>query len=747
MALAPVKPAVMTATAVTTSMTTRAIMTTAVMTAMPSTTNPKSRVGLALTLGTFTVIALAALGCNGGADRYQPPALAGRAAPEPDAGTVTVLPSFPVTGINSTTLTLTGVEPATGPFSGGTNAVLRGSGFDDSVVVRVGGVEVDASEVTRDGKNRITIVVPAGKVGPADIEITRGDTTVVLRDGFIYNALAVAPEKGSTAGGSLVELTAGGVRFADDTEVEFDGVACTELRMDTPQRVICKTPAHGQGTVDVVARSASGATPPLIAQASYEFVETIDSAGGGLSGGAIQGTLNVTVVADGPVNNVIPGALVIVGNDPKTALKGKTDDRGSVTFANVDLKGPVTVHAAAHCFLRTSIVDFDAKDATLFLMPLFDPSCAGEPDVGQGVRQLAASVSGELIFPGREEFSVNSWDIVPPARENEERVAYVLTTQAGYNTRRISPSANGAELWRVAEQNAILGDRGYKYRITARSAGLAVFALAGIERKDTGHFTPYVMGIAHNVVTSPGEEVVDVDLTMNMSLDRELAVGVSGFQQGSGEELLDEYRVQAYLDLGGEGLIVRDVNSVSLDYLHRPTGTELFRFLGQPALAGSLADTSYTVLAGYFSTDATQRPYTQQKRNGVRPQDEPIRFDNFLGVPEVVSPAFGARIPDDRTLRFEIPGDDPDLIVVDIYGNADNLVWTEILPGAARAVPLPDLSLFDEEEMDLEPGFVRWMVTAVKIDNFKYNELDYGIYVSGSRYWTHDSANLFYARR
>jgi hypothetical protein len=691
------------------------------------------------------VCGFAAVGCSGEAD-YKPPALAGRPADETDAGGKSTLPTFPVTGINSTTLTLTGVEPGAGPFSGGTSATLRGSGFDDSVVIRVGGVPVEASEISRDSKNRITFVVPAGKVGPADIEITRGDDTVVLQDGFIYNALVVSPGMGAAAGGSLVELTAGGAQFAEDAVVEFDGVACTELRLDTPQRIICKTPAHAPGTVDVVARSASDATTPLIAKNSFEFAETLNALGGGLSGGPIAGTLNVTVVSDGAVNLVIPGAIVMVGNDPKTAQRGVTDMRGSVTFAKENLQGPVSVHATAHCFLRASIVDFDATEVTIFLGASFDPTCQGEAEVGTGVRQLAATVSGELLFPGREEFSVNSWDIVPKPRENEERVAYVLTTQAGYDTRRIPPSANGAELWRIAEQNAILGRRGYRYRMTARPAGLAVFALAGIERTDNHQFTPYVMGITHNVVTSPGEEVQGVNIDMNISLDHELAVGLSGFQSGAGEELLDEFRVRAYLDVGGEGLIIRDIGSMSFDSISRPTGAELFRFLGQPGLSGSLIDSSYTVLAGYFTNDPIGRPYTRQKRSGVRQSAEPVRFDRFLGVPELVSPSFGARIPEDRTLRFDIPGDDPDLILVDIFGGDDTLLWTQILPGSTRAVPLPDFSLIDGQA-DIAPGFVRWMVTGVKIENFRYNELDYNTYVAGTRYWTHDSANLFYARR
>jgi hypothetical protein len=83
---------------------------------------------------------------------------------------------------------------------------------------------------------------------------------------------------------------------------------------------------------------------------------------------------------------------------------------------------------------------------------------------------------------------------------------------------------------------------------------------------------------------------------------------------------------------------------------------------------------------------------------------------------------------------------------VDIFGSDDTLIWTEILPGSTRAVPVPDLSSLPNQT-DIAPGFFRWMVTAVRIDDFRYNELDYGTYVSGTRYWTHDAANLFNARR
>lgn len=684
------------------------------------------------------LLLLSASGCK---TDYKPQPLPDRPM-DADAGAAGSGAAFPITGINSGKLTITGVEPGTGPFSGGTTAVLRGSGFDDNVVVHVGGIAVQPGEIKRDGKNRLTIVVPAGMVGPADITITQGDTTVTLRDGFLYNALAVKPNSGAAAGGSLVELTVSGATLEDGTVVEFDGLPCTELHIQSPQSATCKTPPHDPGVVDVIARLPAPATP-LIAKQSYEFAETFDATTNGLSGGPIDGTINVTVVADAAVSNVVPGALVMLGNDPKTAQIGTTDKRGAITFSGPDLHGPVTIHATAHCFQKASIVAFDARDVTVLLAPSLDPTCQADGELGPATKQLAATVSGELIFPGHDEFDVNTWEIIPKPKDREIRVAYVFTTAASLDVRRIPPDGSGSELARLVEGSAIQGKHGFLYRITARPGGLAVYALVGLERLDTRAFTPYMMAIAHNVVTSPGEETKNVDMTVNITLDRELDVSLHDYPAAMADGP-SEFRVRAYADLGGEGLIAREVNNVALDLITRHTGSELFRFMGQPAFVNGLSDASYYVMAGYYSTDPDATTYTRLKQTGVRQSSQPLSLGPFIGIPSVVAPALGSRIPDDRTLRFSLDGAPADMILVEIYGGDDNLAWTELLPGDAREVPVPDFSLIPGQA-DLASGFIRWVVTAVKIDDFRYNEFDY-TYLA-TRFWTHDAANAFYARR
>jgi hypothetical protein len=660
---------------------------------------------------------------------------AGSASTNPDDH-----PDFPTTGIDATNLTLTGIEPASGPFSGGTESVLRGSGFDADAEVRFGGALVQPNQTKVLSGNRISVVVPAGTIGDADVTVTQGDTTVRLEAAFNYNALQLVPTQGSMSGGTLVEITAGGTTFDENVIVEFAGEPCTDLTVLAPARIRCKAPRHELGRVDVVAHWTDDSRPQLAARSAYEYVETLDAEQGGLSGAPIQGTLNVAVMND--LGFVIPKALVVVGNDlKKSRYRGLTDERGSIVFSGDDLRGPVTVHASAKCYQKGSIVSFDAENATIILSAAFDLSCqsSGEGPARRG--SLGALISGELIFPGVDEFGVNDWSIVPKPRASEIRVAYVFTTRSGSETRNPAPDPMGT-MARLTETTAEVGQRGFKYKIFARPAGLAVYALCGLERTDNGEFTPYVMGLARNVVTAPGEENEDVDVVMDISLDRELSVSLQDYPDPSPNGP-SEFRVRASVDLGGEGVIVREVGTRQYDVVRRRVGSDSFRFFGQPPFSRLLEGAAYEIVAGYYTPD-TDVPLTTQRRTGVPQSSAQIEITNFLGIPRAVSPPTGGMLPNDRTLRFELEGEQPDLVIVDIADGTGFPVWSEILPGDARAVPVPDFSTV-EGMSDLATGFVNWTVTAVKIDEFQYNAFRYA--QLAPRYFTHTAINVLTARR
>jgi hypothetical protein len=393
---------------------------------------------------------------------------------------------------------------------------------------------------------------------------------------------------------------------------------------------------------------------------------------------------------------------------------------------------------------RASIVAFDAQNVTLHVAPLLDPSCGMPGDPPPPGRGTAGSlISGELIFPGSNEFAVNAWDVVPPPRDNEVRVTYVFTTRAHVSAPNPSPAVSGTTA-RVLEVGSPVGTRGYPYRIFARPAGLAVYALSGLERRDTGEFIPYVMGVARDVLTAPGEETSGIDIHMNIPLDHELPVAFAQLPDATPRGP-SQFRVQAHIDLGGEGMIVRQVNGQSLDMLTSFTGGSLFRFFAQPALIGTLSDTRYQVIAGWYSGDNENAPpYTELRRVGVEQSLEPVTIDDLLAIPSPTAPLAGGRIPADRVLRWDMADPQPDLYVIEIVGGDGLPAWMQIVPGTQTESTIPDLSSIEGID-DIAAGIIPWVVRAIRIEDFDYDQFKYNSL--SSRFWTHTSVDTFSMQR
>lgn len=668
------------------------------------------------------------------------------ASPADDAGSPSSAPIFPQTGINASKLTVTGITPTRGPFSGGNTATVRGSGFTDKSLVFIGGHMVQPADTILQDRNSLIVVVPASRSGVADVRVEVESQSAELDDAYAYNALALDPTNGSIAGGTSVLLTTESVRFdAGEPRVEFGGVPCSDLRVVTPSQVRCKSPAGQPGSVDVsIAAQSPTDEPPLLAEQAFEYVDLTDTDRGGLSGGPMQGTLNVTVV-DSLAQLAVPEAFVLVGDALSAPYQGRTDSRGQITFSGEDLVGPISVHVSAKCMERASIVGFDAANVTVHVAPLPDPTCgsgSGEPPPpGRGT--AGSFISGQLIFGGQQEFSALAWDAVPKPRTNEVRVAYVFTTRSSPQSANPTPSLNGT-LARVLEASPALGDRGYLYRIFARPAALAVYAIAGVERRDTNDFVPYVMGVARSVLTSPGEEVEHVDIEMNIPLDRELQVDLSRIPRPKGHTP-EYFRIRSYLDLGAEGAVVRQIGGHMVDLLTTFEAGKPFRFFAQPPLSGELDDARFGLIAGWYSGEEEGiPPYSELRRTGFAQSDAPLIVDDMLGIPEVVQPLFGARIPDDRTLRWQIAGQRPDMFVIKMTGGDGMPAWTQIVAGSRDTSVIPDLSSV-EGLTDIAPGAIPWQVRAVRIEDFVFDEFRYSLL--HPRLWSHSSLDEFMMRR
>ncbi|MFK8000339.1 MAG: IPT/TIG domain-containing protein [Polyangiales bacterium] len=641
---------------------------------------------------------------------------------------------FPDGGIGGNDLALTRLAPGNGPFLGGNEVLVRGGGFEDGMTIEIGGRLVDAPDLDVVDQNRALILaMPAGEPGPADVVVTLADgSAVTLADGYTYNALALDPSRGSVSGGTRVTITGMATEFAEGDVVLFGRRPCTDLEIVSTSTLRCETPASAPGYVDVtyMPSERDPALEPIVLEDAFEFYDASDPTFGGLAGGPLEGTLNVSVF-DAATGLPVPDAFVFVG-DQAEEHQGLTNILGQITFSGDDLFGQQVVHAAKFCYETTSWVAFDAQNVSIFLTPWLDLRC-GDPGSGggAGAGRSGAFVSGELIWTAGIEFEVvnpNPWDNVPEPRNSDwTRVAYVYATQpcAGTSPSCTNPDpSTGGSIQRIVESSP--GRRGYPYRIFVRPAAFAVYSLAGLENRRTREFVPYVMGIARNILAGPGEEIDGADMVMNIPLDHYLDVRLEDLPEPT---VLgpNRFEVSADVDLGGEGVIVRRVFGESLDVATAVTKDQPFRFYAQPAIQGALSDGRYRVEAGWVTGSFGSDPVTVARLAGIRDVDSEVVVRGFPPIAVPTAPAFGERIPDDRILRWESEGGtEPDYYFIGFVDSNNNPAWRYFVRGDQTSAPIPNLADIPGLDLeDIEDGLISWFIYAVRIPGFDFDEMTY----------------------
>lgn len=649
---------------------------------------------------------------------------------------------------------LVGVVPDHGSFLGGTEVTLRGSNFTEDAEVRFGGALVQPRYTRFVDRNRIVVNTPAGMAGPVDVEIRAGGRTTVLPRGFHYDAFYVDPNIGPTTGGARVSLQGLGTMFVDGMTVTFDGMPCTGVTVTSPTLASCLTPEHPDGRVAVSVRTSATAEPITVDDA-YQYTNSADPAGGGLSGGTLAGSLTVTVL-NSMTGGPVPEAFVFVNNDP-TAVPpstGRTNMGGQVTLSPPMLRAPVTVTASKHCFTTTTIQSFDARNATIYLVPLMDPSCGMGMPMGMAQRPVyPGRVKGELVWAGPNEFAPNPWSNVPDARAGERRVAYVYATRPDIFTEDYPDTQRARFEERVLEVVPEgYGGRGYPFDFLVRPGAIAIYALAGVERSTTDpmtmmttrRFTPYMMGVARNVLASPvnpstpDEGIVDnLVINMNIPLDHQTPLNVTPYPLGTGETQPNIFHASVFIDLGGEGVIPRPELAVT----GRRGGA--YAFSGLPAFSGALADARLRIHARYASGaitgprtfQDTPAPCTGLIVGGITTPDETVNVRDWMGIPDLMAPMQGGALPSDRTVRFQVNPmlASPDLLILTLQWGM-GMQWQHLAPGAVRAIQYPDLSTVMGLE-DLPRGSTLGMsLVGVRIPGFNFDRFTYA--TIGQAYWS-----------
>ena len=154
--------------------------------------------------------------------------------------------------------TVTGIDPARGPATGGNSVTIAGTELAGATQVDFGLTPATSFHV--DGPTQITATAPAG-TGTADITVTTPGGTSLTSDADQYTYIpapavtAVDPDHGPAAGGTRVTIT--GTDLLGASDVEFGSNPATDINVDGPTQISATAPA-GTGTADVTVTTPSG---------------------------------------------------------------------------------------------------------------------------------------------------------------------------------------------------------------------------------------------------------------------------------------------------------------------------------------------------------------------------------------------------------------------------------------------------------------------------------------------------------
>jgi hypothetical protein len=610
-----------------------------------------------------------------------------------------------------------GISPPHGPFSGGTLSALRGNGFRSNARVWFGDTEVPPADVLVLDPGRIQLTSPPGPPGAVDVTVQNGDdesTRATLPGGFTYDDFYLEPLSGPTVGGTLVTVHAGRPLFDDGTSVDIDLEPCPIDEVLSPTELTCRTPPGTPGSKGV--RIETGAGEDVEVLDAFSYVVDSDGFRGGLSGEPLAGQVAVLVV-DSSAGLAIPGATVLAGERADSVLTAHTDSFGTALIQSPDLHDRVTLTIAKKCFQPQTFVDVPVEKLTVFLQPVLSPDCGDPgsiPAGGGGPGKSYGFVNGQLVWPLSGELKMKGFGNVPaPGSDTARQVAYVFRLSSSPTDDFSMGSASSA----VTPDS--IQDVGYAFSLTTPPGNFTIYALAGIEDRSFSPplFTPYALGLTRGVAVASSGSRSDVFISVDQTLDHALSIDASGPKPTSRGP--DRLEARLAIEVGSEGYVLLP-NGLSTSLL--PTDGP-FRFVGIPALAGTLTGSRYIATASAVTGSSEGPPLSAVGLFATVTDAQTVGVGAFLELPQLTAPA--SSTPWDRStlaLSREPGGPTPDLTRIDVSSGRGLITWRIVAPGAPEKISVPDLSAIDPE-LALVAGSIAIDVNVATIDDFSYASL------------------------
>ncbi len=187
--------------------------------------------------------------------------------------------------------TVTGLNPTSGPFTGGTTVVITGTAFTGALSVTFSSTPAQSFVVNSD--TQITAVSPGFSAATVDVTVTtpNGASAHTAADQFTFGpavipvVTAISPASGPVTGGTTVTIT--GTNFANPVAVYF-GATMVNIASSTATTLTAVSPA-GSGTVDITVKTTGGTSATTAADqftyAASTFITQVTPGGGPTAGG------------------------------------------------------------------------------------------------------------------------------------------------------------------------------------------------------------------------------------------------------------------------------------------------------------------------------------------------------------------------------------------------------------------------------------------------------------------------------
>ena len=521
-----------------------------------------------------------------------------------------------------------GVAPPAGPVAGGNPVFVAGSGFTNRTEVDFDGRPLPCELLDA---HRLRCTAPPAFAGPVDVRVTDGANSAVVAEGYTYfetlELIAVQPDRGSIAGGTLVTLT--GFGFVDDMQVRLGELELIDVTLVDETTLVGTSPANTPGPVDVrINTEFSRATIP----GGYRYFDPITRFGG-VWGEPIDGAVNVTVLNASSGQPEAEATVLLVAEDGDLTLEGLSNAQGQLTLSAAGLEGPAKITAAKEGFEVTTIEDVEAENVTIYLLP---NDGDGPPPPGVPAAILRGVATGLDLLP-------------KPIEERYVNVIFIETSHfTPYDRNRMPPPGPGGLLFEDGP-----------YEIIARPGELAVVATAAeIDRDVLKDFQdglieywdmrtairPLSMGLRRFVSASPGQEIDDLDVVIDHRMDMVLPVDLDNPPLGMAPGP-QYYAVLPRLNLGAEGFWEIDTQAVNVE----PS----LSVRQMPRLDGWDADIEYYLISLAFSDTADNTPMSINIEQ-VRDVAAGVFATPFVGSPFFINPGIGGNLGLDRHVTWGV---------------------------------------------------------------------------------------------